>query len=56
MTVQFNAYTVIQLWLVYYISEPELKNILNLQIMQYFPNTLYLGQNVADLNILENST
>ena len=43
-----NAYTVTQLWLIYYISKPKLWNVLNLrimqyfnlQIMQYFPNTL----------------
>ena len=35
-SVQLNAYTVTQLWLVYYNSKPKLRNVLNLWIMQYF--------------------
>ena len=34
-------YTVTQLWFVYHISRQSSKNILNLQIEQYFPNNLY---------------
>ena len=41
-SVQFNAYTVAQLWFGYYISRQSSENVLNLQIWQYFPNNLYL--------------
>ena len=40
LSVHFNVDTVTQLWLVYHMSKPELRNVLYLQIMQYFRNTL----------------
>ena len=41
-SVQFNGYTVTQLYVVYNIRKQSSENFLNNQIGPYFPNTLYL--------------